>query len=96
MIFLILGLPKAQLPLLRKSKFHDLPSLENKLYRLANNVIDLEIKKKESNSQLFDLGQTITQYQNIIDNKKQQLMKMDTELAIHHGKSKLDRVSEVR
>jgi hypothetical protein len=35
---------------------HDLPSLENKLYRLANNVIDLEIKKKEANAQLFDLG----------------------------------------
>lgn len=64
---------------------HDLPSLENKLYRLANNVLDLEIKKKEMNAQLFDLGQAITQYQNIIDSKKLQLMKLDKQLAIQHG-----------
>ena len=69
----------------------DLPSLENKLYSLANNVIDLEIKKKEMNAQLFDLGQTITQYQNMIDSKKLQLMKMDEQLAIQRGKSNLGR-----
>jgi hypothetical protein len=45
---------------------HDLPSLENKFYDLANIVLDLEIKKKElkntimqQNTQLFDLGQII-------------------------------------
>jgi len=74
---------------------HDLPSLENKLYGLANNVIDLEIKKKEANAQLFDLGQAITQYQNIIDSKKLQLMKMDKQLAIQRGKSNLDKVLEL-
>ena len=70
---------------------HDLPSLENKLYGIANNVIDLEIKKKEMNAQLFDLGQTITQYQNMIDSKKLQLMKMDEQFAIQRGKSNLGR-----
>jgi len=33
-------------------------------------VLDLGIKRKELNAQLFDLGQTIGQYQNIISNKK--------------------------
>ena len=63
----------------------DLPSLENKFRDLANIVLDLEIKKKElkntimqQNTQLFDLGQVINQYQNTIDSKKHQLMKMDT------------------
>ncbi|MGA7368542.1 MAG: hypothetical protein WBX01_05385 [Nitrososphaeraceae archaeon] len=57
-----------------KHAAHDIPSLENKYYRLANDVLDLEIKRKELNVQLFDLGQTITQYQNIIDSKKHQLI----------------------
>ncbi len=35
-----------------------------------NVVLDLGIKRKELNAQLFDLGQTIGQYQNIIGNKK--------------------------
>jgi len=54
----------------------------------------LEIKKKEANSQLFDLGQAITQYQNIIDSKKLQLMKMDKQLAIQRGKSNSDKALE--
>jgi hypothetical protein len=73
---------------------HDLPSLENKLYALANNVIDLEIKKKEMNAQLFDLGQAITQYQNIIDSKKYQLMELDKQLAIQRGKPNSDKALE--
>jgi hypothetical protein len=68
-----------------KHTAHDIPSLENKLYRFANSVIDLEIRKKEMNAQLFDLGQAITQYHNIIDSKKLQLMKMDKQLAFQHG-----------
>jgi len=35
-----------------------------------NVVLDLGIKRKELNAQLFDLGQTIGQYQNIIGIKK--------------------------
>jgi hypothetical protein len=73
---------------------NDLPSLENKFRDLANIVLDLEIKKKElkntlmqQNAQLFDLVQTITQYQNTIDSKKHQLMKMDTQLAVPRHKS---------
>jgi hypothetical protein len=73
---------------------HDLPSLENKFHDLANIVLDLEIKKKElkntimqQNTQLFDLGQIINQYQNTIDSKKHQLMKMDTQLAVPRNKS---------
>ena len=49
---------------------HDIPSLENKFSQLSNVVLDLGIKRKELNAQLFDLGQTIGQYQNIIGNKK--------------------------
>jgi hypothetical protein len=73
---------------------HDLPSLENKFHDLANIVFDLEIKKKElkntimqQNAQLFDLGQVINQYQNTINRKKYQLMKMDTQLAVPRNKS---------
>ena len=46
------------------------------------------------NAQLFNLGQAITQYQNIIDGKKLQLMKMDKQLAIQRGKSNSDKVFE--
>lgn len=77
---------------------HDLPSLENKFRNLSNDVIDLEIKMNElkdtlmlQNAQLFDLGQTIMQYQNAIDNKKEQLIKMDKQLVIQYGKSKSDK-----
>ena len=73
---------------------HDLPSLENKFRELANIVLNLEIKKKElkntimqQNTQLFVLGQVINQYQNTIDSKKCQLMKMDTQLAVPRNKS---------
>jgi hypothetical protein len=77
---------------------HDLPSLENKFRNLSNDVIDLEIKKKElentitlQNTRLIDLGQVINQYQDAIDNKKEQLMKMDKQLIIQYGKSKSDK-----
>ena len=46
------------------------------------------------NAQLFDLGQTINQYQNTIDSKKHQLMKMDTQLAVQRGKSNSDKALE--
>jgi hypothetical protein len=49
----------------------DLPSLENKFRSLANSVLDLEIKKKELGAQLTDLAQVISQYQSVLDNKKQ-------------------------
>ena len=72
----------------------DLPSLENRFRGLANMVLDLEIKKKElkntiiqQNAQLFDSGQVINQYQNTIDSKIHQLMKMDTQLAVPRNKS---------
>jgi len=80
---------------------HDLPSLENKFRDLANIVLDLEIKKKEpkntilqQNAQLFDLGQTITQYQNIIDSEKLQLMNIDKPLTVQRGKSNSDKALE--
>ncbi len=63
----------------------DLPSLENKPQNLTGgDVIELEWKKKDLNNtiilwnaQIADLGQTIVQYQNAIESKKQQLMRMD-------------------
>ena len=80
---------------------HDLPSLEYKFRNLSNDVIDLEIKKKElnntiklQNTQLIDLIEVGKQYQNSIDIKKEQLTKMDayiSQLAIHHNKSKLNK-----
>ena len=63
---------------------YDLPFLENKIQKLTGDIIELEWKKKDLNNttilwkaQLSDLGQNITQYQNAIENKKQQLMRMD-------------------
>ena len=51
---------------------HDLPSLENKIRKLTNVVIELEFQKKDLNStirlqraQLYDLGQAITEYQKL-------------------------------
>ena len=56
---------------------HDLPSLENKIRKLTNDVIELEFRKKDLNNtimlqlaQLSDLGQAITKYQNAIDSEK--------------------------
>jgi hypothetical protein len=58
---------------------HDLPSLENRIRKLANDVIELEFRKKDLNNtimlqraQLCDLGQAIIRYQNVIDIKKQE------------------------
>jgi transposase len=63
---------------------YDLPTLENKIQKLTGEVIELEWKKKDLsntitlwNAQLRDLGQTIEQYQNAIEMKKQQLMRTD-------------------
>jgi transposase len=63
---------------------YDLPSLENKIQNLTGDVIELEWKKRDLNNtiilwkaQLSDLGQTIEQYQNAIEIKKQQLMRTD-------------------
>jgi hypothetical protein len=63
---------------------YDLPTLESKIQNLTGDVIELEWKKKDLNNtvtlwnaQLRDLGQTITQYQNAIEIKKQQLMRTD-------------------
>jgi len=62
----------------------DLPNLENKFQRLTGDVIELEWKERDLNNtiillnaQISDLGQTITQYQNAIEYKKQQLLRMD-------------------
>lgn len=59
----------------------DLPSLESKIRKLASDVIDLGLRKKDLNNtivlqraQLSDLGQAIIRYQNAIDIKKQDLM----------------------
>jgi hypothetical protein len=56
---------------------YDLPSLESKIWKLTNDVIELEFRKKDLNNsvmlqraQLSDLGQTIIKYQNVIDRKK--------------------------
>ena len=65
----------------------DLPSLENKFRDLANTVLDLEIKKKELSAQLTDIGYALNQYQYAIDNKKEQLMKMNTQMAVPRSKS---------
>jgi hypothetical protein len=63
---------------------YDLPSLEIKIQNLTGDVIELEWKKKDLNNtiilwkaQLSDLGLIITQYQNAIESKKQQLMRMN-------------------
>jgi prefoldin subunit 5 len=63
---------------------YDLPTLENKIQSLTGDVIELELKKRDLNNtitlwkaQLSDLGQTITQYQNAIEIKKQQLIRMN-------------------
>jgi hypothetical protein len=55
---------------------HELPTLENKIRKLMNDVIELEFMKKDLNNtirlqraQLSDLGQVIIKYQNAIDNK---------------------------
>ena len=60
---------------------HDLPLLENKIRKLTNDIIELEIRKKDLNNtiilqraQLSDLGQAIIRYQNTIDIKKQDFM----------------------
>jgi peptidoglycan hydrolase CwlO-like protein len=65
-------------------RHYDLPALESKIQKLTADVIDLEWKKRDLkdtitlwSAQLADLGQTITEYQNAIENKKQQLMRMD-------------------
>jgi peptidoglycan hydrolase CwlO-like protein len=70
--------------MLERRPIHDLPSLENKVQKLTGEVIDLEWRKRDLNetitlwnAQLCDLGQTITEYQNAIKNKKQQLIRMD-------------------
>jgi hypothetical protein len=56
---------------------HDLPSLENKIRKLTNDVIELEIQKRDLNNsimlqraQLSDLGYTIVEFQNAIDSKR--------------------------
>jgi hypothetical protein len=63
---------------------YDLPSLENKIQKLTGDLIELEWKKRDLNNtitlwnaQLRDLGLTIEQYQNAIESKKQQLMRID-------------------
>jgi chromosome segregation ATPase len=63
---------------------YDLPTLENKIQNLTGDVIDLEWKKRDLNNnitlwnaQLSDLGRTIVHYQNAIESKKQQLLRMD-------------------
>jgi hypothetical protein len=67
---------------------HDLPFLEDKIQKLTGDVIELEWKKRDLNNttilwkaQLADLGQTIAQYQNVIESKKQQLMRMDKQVS---------------
>ena len=58
---------------------HELPSLENKMRKLTNDIIELEFRKKDldntimlQRAQLSDPGQVITKYQYVIDNKKLQ------------------------
>lgn len=58
---------------------YDLPSLENKIRKLINDVIELEFRKKDlkntiilQRAQLSDPGQTIIRYQNAIEYKQQQ------------------------
>lgn len=55
----------------------DLPSIENTFRSLANIILDLEIKKKELSAQLIDLKHVMNQYQSTIDNKKEQLSRMN-------------------
>ena len=55
----------------------DLPSIENTFRSLANTILDLEIKKKELSAQLIDLKHVMNQYQSTIDNKKEQLSRMN-------------------
>jgi hypothetical protein len=55
---------------------YDLPSLENKLQKLRNDVLELEFMKKDLNNtitlqraQLSNLGQGIMRYQSAIDSE---------------------------
>jgi hypothetical protein len=78
---------------------HDLSSLENEFRGLANTVLDLEIKKKELNAQLIDLGHVMNQYQNAIDIKKEKLSKMELSMsqpAIRCDKPKSDKIIPAR
>ena len=72
-------LSKQHISKILKYAGHDLPSLESKIRKLTNEIIDLELMKKDlndtimlQNAQLSDLGQTITKYQNAIEYKQQQ------------------------
>ncbi|MGH9975151.1 MAG: hypothetical protein ACRD8Z_04860 [Nitrososphaeraceae archaeon] len=66
--------------------------MENKHRSLANTVLDLEIRKKELNAQLNDTVQLINQYQNAIEIKKEQLLRMNgcmsPQQGVQSGKSK--------
>ena len=70
---------------------HDLSTLENEFRGLANAVLDLEIKKKELNTQLLNLRYLINQHQKAIDMKRERLSKMEAYLsqpAIHCSEPK--------
>ena len=72
-------LSKQHISKILKYAGHDLSSLENKIRKLTNEIIDLELMKKDLNNtimlqraQLSDLGQVITKYQHAIEYKHQQ------------------------
>lgn len=59
---------------------HDLPELTYKIQQLANEVIDLESKKKQSIDELAQLGDTLDWYHRNIKLNKQILSDLDKKI----------------
>ena len=59
---------------------HDLPELTYRIQQLANEVIDLESKKKQSIDELAQLGDTLDWYHRNIKLNKQILIELDKKI----------------
>jgi predicted nuclease with TOPRIM domain len=59
---------------------HDLPELTYRIQQLANEVIDLESKKKQSIDELAQLGDTLDWYHRNIELNKQILSDLDKKI----------------
>ena len=59
---------------------HDLPELTYRIQQLANEVIDLESKKKQSIDELAQLGDTLDWYHRNIKLNKQILLELDKKI----------------
>ena len=59
---------------------HDLPELTYRLQLLANEVIELELKKKQSIDELIQLGETLDWYHRNIKINKEILSDLDKKI----------------